>query len=493
LKEFKQLAGQTLIYGMGTMVPRLLNYVILTPYFTYNLFKNSQIEFGKVTELYAYIAFLMIILTYGMETTFFRFVNSDKDDKKVFSTIFSSLIITSVIFFVLILIFTNPIANGLKYNGETVFIRLLGGILAVEAISAIPFAKLRVENKARRFATLKFVHISLNICVMLGIYNLGPTLLHNNDYLLNAEGVVSSKFIFIANLLASSIILLLLIPELKDYSIKKFDFKLVKPLLIYGLPLMVSGIAGTVNETLDRSIYKLIIKDQNVALRDLGIYGANYKIGSLLLIFIQMFRYAAEPYFFNKSKDQDSKVQYAKLMSIFTGLIVSMGLFVLLFLNVFKYFISKPYHEGLYIVPLIVLGYILYGILFNLSVWYKLSNKTHYAFIITAVGAIITILINVIYIPVYKYGASALSHVIANGVMVLITYFLGRKYYPIKYNLLRIGFYLFAATVIYLFFQKIQFQYLTLELSIKTVVLLLFVIFVAWKENLLTKKMRNEN
>jgi O-antigen/teichoic acid export membrane protein len=338
LKEIKQLAGQTLIYGLGTMVPRLMNYIILTPYFTYNLFKDAPQEYGKVTELYAYITFLMIVLTYGMETTYFRFINREKDKKKVFSTILSCLLCTSVIFLIGINSVINILAEGLKYKGEEIFIRLLAGILAVEAISAIPFAKLRVENRAKRFAILKFIHICMNIGLMLVIYNVLPSVSDNIDFLYNDDGIVSSQFIFLSNMVASTLILIMLLPEFKYYSIKKFDFKMVKPLMLYGLPLMISGLAGTINETLDRTIYKHVIVDQDIALRELGIYGANYKIGGLILIFIQMFRYAAEPYFFNKEKDKDSKDQYASLMHIFVGIITSMSLFILLFLLIRDHF-----------------------------------------------------------------------------------------------------------------------------------------------------------
>lgn len=493
MKEFKQLAGQTLVYGLGTMVPRLLNYVILVPYFTRNLFKHAPQEYGKVTELYAYITFLMIVLTYGMETTYFRFVNTESDSKKIFSTIFSSLVLTSIVFLVVILFFSSSIAVTLKYPGEILFIKLVALILAVEAISAIPFAKLRVQNKAKRFALLKFIHICLNILLMLGIYNIVPGLIGNNSYLLNSQGVISSKFIFISNFLASSSILILLLPELRDYSIKKFDFTIIKPILVYGLPLMISGLAGTINETLDRTIYRHVVTDQGKALNELGIYGANYKIGGLLYIFIQMFRYAAEPYFFNKSKDLDSKSQYSQLMNVFVGIVCSMGLFILLFLNYLKYFIGNTYHEGLFIVPFVVLAYIFYGILFNLSVWYKLSNKTQFALIIMSIGATITIVINIIFIPRFAYGASAVAHVLSYFTMVVFSYILGQKYFKIKYNVTRIIGYIVLAAAIYFVSVYIVFNNWLIDILARSALLLIFVIFVAWKEKIIELIISREN
>lgn len=484
MKEFKQLASQTMIYGVGTMVPRFLNYVLLTMYFTNVLFKDALEEYGKVTELYAYISFLMIVLTYGMETTYFRYSNKENDKAKVYSTILGSLIITSSVFLLLILIFTEPIAVSLKYKGEAIFIRLLASILAVEAISAIPFARLRVENKAKRFAILKSIHVFLNIAIMLGIYKLVPVINNSDSLLLNSEGIVSSRFIFISNFIASTIILCLLLPELVKFRITKFSFRYLWPLLVYGLPLMISGLAGTINETLDRTIYKQVIDDTDQALRELGIYGANYKIGGFLLMFISMYRYAAEPYFFNKSKDVDSKVQYANLMNLFVGVIVTMGLTIVLFLNYLKGFIGENYHEGLFVVPYIVLAYVLYGILFNLSVWFKLSDQTKFAFIIMAFGAIITVVINIYFVPIYRYGASAAAHVLSYAAMVVLSYALSRKYYAIKYNLVRIGSYLLLGLLIFYVDKLIIVDVIIIEVVIKLLLLLIFVTFVVWKERI---------
>ena len=474
-----------MIYGLGTMVPRLLNYIILTPYFTYNLFKDSLIEYGKVTELYAYMAFLMIVLTYGMETAYFRFVTKENDKNKVYSTILTSIIFSSVIFIIGVFVFTNGISTALAYKGEQIFIRLLAGILVVEAISAIPFAKLRVENKAKKFALLKFVQVIVNIGLMLGIYNVLPKFL-GSDFISNSAGEISAKFIFIANMAASSVVLVLLAKEFKGYRLGMFEFSYLKPILLYGLPLMISGLAGTINETLDRSIYKHLIENKDIALTELGIYGANYKIGGLILIFIQMFRYAAEPYFFSKSKDIDAKDQYANLMNIFTGIIVIMGLVIVLFLNYFKIFIGENFREGLFVVPYIVLGYILYGVLFNLSVWFKLSDQTKYAFIIMLFGALITIGINIVYVPVYRYGASAVAHVCSYGAMVILSYFLGKKFYRIDYNVGRVLLYIGLGIGIYIASLKMYIKHEILEVGIKALAVLLFAIFVAWKENILS-------
>jgi O-antigen/teichoic acid export membrane protein len=251
---------------------------------------------------------------------------------------------------------------------------------------------------------------------------------------------------------------------------------------------MISGLAGIINETLDRAVFRHVIVDQKKALEQLGVYGANYKIGGFLLMFIQMYRYAVEPYFFNKSKDSDSKEQYSSLMNLFVGIIISMGLFILLYLDYIKYFIGSTYRDGLFVVPYIVLAYILSGVLFNLSVWFKLSDKTKFAFIIMAIGAIITVVINIIYIPKYSYGASAIAHVISYFIMVVISYSLSRKYFAIAYNLPRLFAYFGLGFCIYFVFKGIIFNYWFVDVVLKGIVLLLFVTFVAWKEKILKFK-----
>lgn len=484
LRPIKKLAGQTLVYGMGTMVPRLLNYIILTPYFT-RLFNGNIAEYGKVTELYAYIAFMMIVLTYGMETAFFRYVNFENNKRKVFSTVFASLLTTSIIFIIGILLFSESISLVLKYEGEEVFIKLLGAILAVEAITAIPFAKLRVEEKIYKFAVIRIVQVVVNIGFMLFVYNILPSIIHTNSYLLNASGNISAKYIFISNLISSSLVLLMLSREIRDFAFSFIDFALLKKILVYALPLLVAGMAGVINETLDRTIFRHVIENQDVALYQLGIYGANYKLGSIIMIFVQMYRFAAEPFFFNYEKEHDSKAKYSKIMDVFVGVILAMSLTVILFIDYFKFFIDKNYYEGLIIVPWIVVAYIFYGIYFNQSIWYKLTNKTHYAFIITSIGAAITIVINIAFVPMYGYFAAAIGHLVAYSTMMVISYFMGEKHYPIKYNLGRIGVYFLIAGTIYLIDRYVNFENHFWNIVFNSCMLFIFIIFVAIREKII--------
>lgn len=486
MKALKNLASQTIVYGLGTMIPKLLNYVILTPYFT-RLYNDTEsiAEYGKVTELYAYIVFLMVVLTYGMETTYFRYVNLEENKKSVFSTIMTSLIISSSLFFLLIFIYTGSIASFLKFSGEPYFIRMLAGIVSIEAVSSIPFAKLRVENRAKKFALLRIVQVVLNIGIMLFLYNILPKVLGSNKYLLNDNGIVSAKYIFLSNLLSSGVVMILLTAELKDFKFRLINIDLYFKMLLYSLPLLLSGLAGVVNETLDRSIFKHVIKDTDSALHQLGIYGANYKLASIVMIFVQMFRYAAEPFFFNYQKEKDSKERYAQVMHIFVAIIVFLGLVIVLYIDFFKYFLGNQYHSGNDIVPFIVFAYIFYGILFNLSVWFKLSHKTYYAIGITLIGAVITFYINVKYIPEYGYYASAIAHVISYIVMVLFSYFLGQYFYRIPYNIGKILIYIGLGLTMYVIDMFVKIDHNILNFLFKTILVALFVIFVVWKEEVI--------
>lgn len=494
MKIYKKLAGQTVVYGMGTMVPRLLNYIILTPYFT-NIFKGAVGEYGKLTELYAYVTFLLILLTYGMETAYFRYINKYENKKSVFSTIITSVFITSLLFVLIVSLNLDDISLLLKYDGEREFILLIALIVSIEAFTAIIFAKLRVEERALRFAILKGINVFINILLIFVFYNLLPSIGYGS-ILVNNIGVVSVKFILIANLITSAFVLILLIPDLREFSLKVVDYKLWKKLLNFGWPLLIAGFAGTINETLDRSLLKHLIKDENRALYELGIYGANYKIAGLVMLFIQMYRFAIEPFFFNYANENDAKVLYARLMNVFVGITLLIGVFLMIFIDYLKFFINPAFHEGINIVPYIIVGYLLSGIYYNQSVWYKLTDKTFYAAIIAIIGAMVTIIINVLFVPKYSYHASAVAHVFAYGLMVIISYLLSRKYFLVKYNTKRILLYFLVAFIIVVINNAINFDNVILKISFKIVLVSLFSIFVLKMEgllNIILKKYERKN
>lgn len=468
--KLKSLAGQTVIYGLSSIIPRFFNY-LLVPLYT-RLFLPA--EYGVVTELYAYVIFLIIILTYGFETGFFRFsVNHDQKDT-VYSTAFLSLFISSVIFIIITSVFFKSIATGIGYKSHPEYVFWFGLILGLDAITAIPFAKLRYENKAFRFAILKFINVGVNLVSNLTFLVFLPSFTHFK---------IDIEYIFISNFIASLCTLIIFIPEF--YRIKfKFSIKIYKELLNYSIPLLFAGLAGSINEALDRVLLKHLISGTTNPLYQLGIYGANFKLAVIMVLFIQAFRYAAEPFFFKESDQSDSKNTYGRVMKFFVIFCLFIFLLVTQYISVFKYFIGKNYWEGLGIVPILLISYIFYGMFFNLSIWYKLTNKTHFGAYLSIFGSIITLVLNIIYIPKYGYYASAWIHVICYLFMLISSYFLMRKYYYINYNLPGIFIYFILTGSLYtigLFFDNLTFF---VSLLFHSIILVCFIIFVFYKENL---------
>ncbi len=444
MRQYKRLAGQTIIYGFGTIVPKVLNYSILTVYYT-RLF--SVQEFGVITELYAYVTFLMIILTYGTETGFFRFAIDKKKDT-VFSSLIISLATTSLLFISGALLFRKQIAELIEYSGNVEYISLIAIIVAIDAFVTVPFAKLRREEKALKFSVLKIINVVVTIVFVVLFYEILPGVeikWFGNSRIIFDNDV---RFVLIANLIASSTILILLFPEIFEDKLQ-FDWKLLKEILRYSFPLLVAGLAGTINETLDRVLLKYLIVEKDEAMYALGIYGANYRIAVLMFIFIQMFRYAAEPFYFNYYRQKDDLEVFSRIMRLFIGVVICIAMIMLFYIDYIKYFISPKYHEGIMVVPVVLIAYIFYGIFFNLSIWYKLTKRTLYAILLTSIGALITILANVLFVKKYSYMASAFGHFFAYSTMMIVSFFLGRRYFKIDYKLLLIAQYIGIAIIIF--------------------------------------------
>jgi O-antigen/teichoic acid export membrane protein len=483
LNQFKRLAGQTIIYGFGTIAPRLLNFLLLTPLYT-RIFDKT--EYGVFTELYAYIVFLLVILTYGMETGFFRFAKGEKDFKKVYSTSLVSLFATSLIFVLATVVFSEQIATLLDYEHNANYIRWFCIIVSIDAFTSIPFAKLRYEGKAKKFGILKIINVLVNIgfnalffLVFPSVYKTNPEII---KYVYNPEMGVG--YVFIANLIASIVTLILLIPDLFSFKIR-FDFDLLKRMMMYSLPLLVVGIAGTVNEVLDKILMKHLVSDPSSALEQVGIYGANYKLAVLMTIFIQMFRYAAEPFFFSRMDDKDARHQYAAIMKYFIiiGLFIFLG--VMLYIDIVKYFIGTEFHSGLRIVPIILLANLFLGILYNQSIWYKLTNLTKYGAWISLIGAGITIILNIILVPFFGYMGAAWATLICYTSMIVITYFMGQKFYTIDYDLKNISIYFVIALGIYFINRALAIESFNIQILVSTVFLLVYALIIYKKENIL--------
>lgn len=451
----KKLASQTAIYGLSSIIGRFLNY-LLTPLWT-GAFLAAQ--FGVITEMYAYVAFLVILMTYGLETSYFRFTTKNEfKANNVYTTILSSLIVTSILFITLSFLFSKEISEWLMYPNHIEYVTWFAIIVGFDALTSIPQAYLRKENKALKFAVVNLGNVGINITLNLFFilyckqnYDNG-----NTNYLIDIfyNPEIGVGYVFIANLIASIFKLILLTPEILLLRKGKFEKKYLKPILKYSVPLLFVGMAGIVNETLDRILLKrLLIGDlgYDETMKQIGIYGANYKLSILITLFIQAYRYAAEPFFFAKEKDNDSKQLYANLMTYFVIVVCSIFLFVVAYLDIFKYFINNEIlWEGLVIVPVLLAANVFLGIYYNLSIWYKLSQKTSYGALISIGGAIVTIALNLILIPKMGYKGAAWATLSCYLIMVVTSYILGQKHYPINYDLKRIIGYMLLAILLFL-------------------------------------------
>lgn len=442
----KQLFGQTAIYGLGIVLPRLLNYLLLTPFYT-RVFDKAT--YGVITELYAYVVFLLVILTYGMETGYFRYASNSEKKEKVYTTVLACLFITSLLFVAAVFIWSGSISRVMGYKSNPEYIKWLAIIVGIDAFTSIPFARIRMYNRAGKYAAIRIAEVSINIILNLFFLYYCPR--HQDTSLVSAiyNPHIGVGYVLISNMIASIAKLLLLTDDIRNAFKSNFDKKLLLILLRYSYPLLIAGLAGTVNEALDRVLLKHLIPEGQVPMEQLGIYGANYKLAVLMTLFVQMFKYAAEPFFFSKSRDSNARELYADVMIFFvvTGLFIF--LMVNLYLDYFILFIGKNFREGVHIVPVILMANLVMGIFFNLSIWYKLTNKTLIGAMLVLLGAVITVMINVAFIPRYGYTASAWGHLLCYSVMVVISYLWSRKHYSIPYKTGRILFYVFIALVIF--------------------------------------------
>lgn len=478
MNPLKKLAGQTAIYGLSTIFGRLLNYA-LVPFYTYIF--AAPADYGINTEFYAYISFLNIVFTYGMETAFFNFSSREENKGNVFSTAFRSLTISSLVLTLPFILFASQIADGLRFENQAMFVIWCILIVSTDAIAAIPFARLRQENKAKRFAVLKLVNIFINISLNAFFIGLCKNAYENDPGSFWAafyNPAVGIGYAFVANLVANLVTLMMLVPEMKTGT-GTFDRELWKRMLVYAMPLLLVGLAGMVNETLDRILIKYL---QTPAVGDYmqGVYGACYKISILMTIFIQAFRYSAEPFFFSRMKDEDNKKVYARVMKYFVIACSLIFLFTAHNLSWIQYFIGESYRVGMGVVPILLLANLFLGIYFNLSIWYKLTGKTMYGAWITLFGAVVTIGLNIWWIPIYGFMGSAWATLICYGSMMVVSYFLGQHHFPVKYALRRILSYLAIALLLYLLSTLIQTGSIVVDIILKNVLIVPYLLLL-WK------------
>lgn len=470
----KNLVKDTAIYGLSSIIGKFVNWC-LTPLLTVVLTTG---EYGIQANLYAFTALIIVILTFGMETGFFRFMNKGEDEpSKVYSTALLFVGMMVLTFITLCLVFIHPISHFLEYEDYKDYIIYVVFIVALDAFTSIPCAYLRYEKRPIRFATVKLSGIFVTVFFSLFFLIVCPWI--NKNYPSQISWFYNPGYnlgyVFIANLIGSSVSLLLLLPQLIGFKYS-LDRGLMKRMVKYSFPLLILGIAGIMNQSVDRIIYPYLFDDKEYALSQLGIYAACSRLAIIMMMFTQAFRFAYEPFIFARNKDeQDNTKAYTEAMKYFVifSLIIFLG--VMFYMDIIKYFIPNAvYHEGLFVVPIIMIGYILFGIYFNLSFWYKMIDKTYFGAIFSITGCVITIAINIIFVPRYGYIASAWASLICNLVMMSLSYYFERKYRPIPYDIKTIGFYFVLALVLYAvsYFVKIPNQWV--QMAFNTVLFIIF-------------------
>lgn len=472
-KQMKSLAKDTAIYGVSSILGKFLNW-LLVPLYTYVL--ASSADYGVVTNLYSWTALLLVILTYGMETGFFRFVNKEENNPDlVYSTSMIAVGITSLIFAVWCVLFAPQIGHWLDYDNHPEYIWMLGLSVALDAFASIPFAYLRYLKRPMKFAAYKLLFIGLNIPFNLFFLIACPWLMqhapHTIDWFYNPNYGVG--YVFVSNILATAIQTAFLAPYI--FAVKfRLDTALLRKILRYSLPLLVLGVAGIMNQTLDKILFPFLLPGAKGA-SELGIYGATSKIALVMLMFTQAFRYAYEPFVFAQKKDENSLTAYSEAMKYFVIFSWLIFLGMTLYIDVFKFIIKHTYWTGLSVVPLVLISFIFQGIFFNLSVWYKLTDKTMYGAWFSLIGTIIIVVGNVLLVPRYSYMGSAWAAFGCYFVVMLVSYFIGQKYFPINYQLKTIGKYSLLALALFFLGWYIDMHYILLNLLFRTVLLAIYI------------------
>lgn len=454
--SIKKLAGQTLWYGVPRIVSRFLYFGIsLLGFQLYD--PNGSYAY---TQIYAVIPFLNILFTYGLETSYFRFAQNE-DRKNLFNTLNISLLTSTVLLTILLFVFKDGITSFIEMEKHPEYITWMIWILFFDTLFTLPMAKLRLEERPRKYAFLNVINILLNIALVLFFFYVAkPAYEEDPSSFLGSlfDPSIGIGYFILSNLIASGVTLLLVLPEFKGFK-WNFDKDLWKRVMLYSYPLIIVGLGGMINEMLSRLVYRKILNDDPVIEeRELGIFGANYKLAVLITIFIQVFRLAAEPFFFNQSKNEGAQRTYARVMKFFVIACCAMFLVVSLFLEFWKLLIASKYPEyaeGIHIVPILAMGSVFLGIYYNLSVWYKLTNQNMIGAYITVGGAILTILFNIILIPEYRYTGAAWATFLCYFSMMAASYFLGQKYYPVPYAKKKLLTYISIVTILYVIHELI--------------------------------------
>lgn len=473
-KNLSKLAGQVAIYGISSVVARLLNY-LLVPYYTRIM---SPAEYGVITDIYALIPFALVVLTMGMESGYFRFAAKAADEeerRRVYGTTWGIVTLVTSVFLGIVLLFEAPISATLGYAGQD-YVWITALIIFLDVAGAIPFARLRQEGRAGRYVSIRLLSVIVNIGLCLWFYNGQP------EWCRMFPTATDPGYAFVANLVASGLTFILLLVSCKGAHLH-IHTRTLKTIFLYSLPLLISGIAGTANEFIDRQMIKFLMPAEE-SLAALGIYGAVVKIGVVMLLFTQMYRLAAEPFFLAEFKKEEFKESNAAAMKYFVLVSVFIFLFITLFSDLFALIVGPDFREGMYILPVVLISNALSGIVLNLSFWYKQLGATSYAILITGVGLLFTVVFNILLVPTLGYMGAAVARLLCEVAMVVVSYRLGQKHYPIPYDLKRIAEYVVIGGGVYGISLLYGDSTGIVKLLINSILLILFVLYAIRRERI---------
>ncbi len=486
----KKLASETAIYGLSTILARIINFFFV-PVYTRIL---SQGGYGSYAEIMSYIAVFQVILVLGLETGCFKFAADSSNPDKVFSTALSTVTALSLLFFGLVWMFSPQISSSMGYEGMYKMIIYVGGILALDSFTAILFARLRQQQKALKFALFKSIKIMSELGFNLLLFFVVPTYFasHPNSLLSHfIPAQIHFSYIIFAVFLSCIVCFILFIPDLFKVRFG-FDKSLWKSMMLYSLPLMIANLPGIVNESADRFLFRFLVGDGYTGsgwAADLGVYQAAVKLAVIMNLFIQMFKYAAEPFFFARYKEKGSNELYARVMEYFVIFCMLIFLGMVFYVDIIGLILGSDFRMALGTMPVILLSYIILGMLYNVSMWYKLSGHTKFAIVITLLGLSITIAGNFIFMPKFSYKASAWVHLISCLIMLIYSTYLGAKYYPIPYNWRKISAYIFSAISLFLISELVIYLLdcnLTIKLVINTLLIVFYLVYIERKTHLIT-------
>ena len=474
--KLQSLLKETAIYGLSSIVGRFLNY-LLVPLYTAKMSVESG-NYGVVTNIYAWTAVLLVFLTFGFETTFFRFASKEKADvSKVFSMSMQVIGTLCLIFLVAVFYFLTPIAESLGYEMHPEFIGMMAVVVALDALQAIPFGLLRLQKRAIKFASLKLFNIFTNIALNLFVFVALPYLHSKNPSLWSSIYLPGNQafYVFFINLICTASVTFFLIPELRIYR-PNGDKALLKSMLKYSWPLLLLGIAGVLNLHADKIIYTWLVPGER-GIQELSVYGAAVKIAAIMAMLMQAFRYAYEPFVFSNSQEKGSKVLYAKAMKYFIIMSMLAFLVVVFYMDILKYIINCNYWSGLKVVPIVMAAEIFMGIYFNLSFWYKLNDETYWGAIFSFIGCALLFAVNIIFVPKYGYMASAWASFTGYFAAMTLSYFIGQKRNAIDYDLKSIAQFTLLFAALYGASTIIPVENCIIKLLCNTGLLLVFLFF----------------